>query len=60
MLRLSEIVNLLERNETDLDKTIALFEEGLHLVQSCDIQLKTFEDKVQQLMKQYTGDDKNV
>lgn len=59
MLRLSEIVTLLERNETDLEKTITLFEEGLHLVQTCDGQLKDFEDKVQSLMKQFVSEEKN-
>ena len=43
MERLDEIVALLESNEQPLNETIALFEEGLRLVKSCDAQLKKFE-----------------
>lgn len=57
MKRLSEIVDVLEKNENDLDASLALFEEGLKLVQSCDSQLKGFEDKVAQLMSQFTKED---
>ena len=45
MARLEEIVSLLERNEIELEEAISLFEEGLKLVNSCDTQLKTFENK---------------
>lgn len=57
MKRLTEIVELLEKNESDLDASIALFEEGLKLVQNCDSQLKGFEDKVAQLMSQFTKEE---
>ena len=50
MARLEEIVSLLERNEIELEEAISLFEEGLKLVHSCDTQLKTFENKVAQLL----------
>lgn len=53
MERLEEIVTMLERNEIELEDAIALFEEGLHLVQSCDAQLQGFENKVQQLLETY-------
>lgn len=49
MGRLNEIVDLLERNEQPLDETIKLFEEGLTLVQECDLQLKSFETKIDEL-----------
>lgn len=52
MNRLNEIVDLLEKNDQPLDETIKLFEEGLKLVNECDTQLKYFEDKVEELMKQ--------
>ena len=53
MQRLNSIVSALEKNELPLDEAIALFEEGLSLVKSCDAQLKGFEVKVQELIKSY-------
>lgn len=58
MLRLTEIISALEKNEIDLETSITLFEEGLHLVKACDGQLKNFEDKVQTLMTQYDNNNK--
>ena len=56
MARLEEIVSLLERNEIELEEAISLFEEGLKLVNSCDTQLKPFENKVAQLLAAYQED----
>ena len=56
MARLEEIVSLLERNEIELEEAISLFEEGLKLVNSCDTQLKNFENKVAQLLAAYQED----
>ena len=53
MKRLNEIVVALEKNESSLAESITLFEEGLSLVKECDLQLKSFEQKVQELMKTY-------
>jgi exodeoxyribonuclease VII small subunit len=53
MKRLNEIVVALEKNESSLEESITLFEEGLNLVKECDQQLKGFEQKVQELMKTY-------
>ena len=39
-----------------LEEAISLFEEGLKLVNSCDTQLKTFENKVAQLLAAYQED----
>ena len=50
MDRLDQIVSLLERNEIALEQAIALFEEGLNLVQDLDTQLQGYENKVQELM----------
>lgn len=55
MIRLSEIVEKLEQNESNLDVSITLFEEGLSLIKNCDTQLKHFEDKVGELMSVYNG-----
>lgn len=55
MKRLNDIVATLEKNESSLEESIALFEEGLGLIKDCDLQLKGFEQKVQELMKTYGG-----
>lgn len=55
MSRLEEIVTLLEKNEIELEQAITLFEEGLQLLNSCDNQLKGFEEKVSSLMDHYQG-----
>lgn len=60
MMRLEEIVTLLERNEIELEEAIGLFEEGLQLVSSCDTQLKSFENKVEELLKTYQEEPENV
>ena len=53
MSRLEEIIDALEKNEIELEDAIALFEEGLQLVNSCDSQLKNFENRVQELLNTY-------
>lgn len=53
MHRLEEIVALLEKNDMELEEAIALFEEGLQLVNTCDKQLKGFDHKVQELLDTY-------
>ena len=49
--RLEEIVSILEENDQSLDKTIALFEEGLDLVNYCDNKLKQFELKIEEIKR---------
>lgn len=53
MSRLEEIVSLLEKNEIELVAAMALFEEGLKLVNECDTQLSSFENKVASLLETY-------
>lgn len=53
MNRLEEIISALEKNEIELEEAIKLFEEGLQLVNSCDSQLKNFENRVQELLDTY-------
>lgn len=60
MHRLEEIVDALEKNEIELEEAITLFEEGLQLVNSCDGQLKNFENKVQALLNTYQEGSDNV
>lgn len=56
MNRLEEIIDLLERNEIELEQAIALFEEGLKLVKESDTQLKSFETKINDLMSDFKED----
>ncbi|MCH3961068.1 MAG: exodeoxyribonuclease VII small subunit [Solobacterium sp.] len=56
MARLEEIVAALEKNEKPLDETITLFEEGLHLVKSCDEKLKGYEDEINTLVRKNGSD----
>ena len=58
MQRLEEIIGMLD--EIELEEAISLFEEGLKLVNSCDSQLKNFENKVEELLKTYQEDSSNV
>lgn len=51
MERLEEIIGSLEQNNMNLDDTILLFEEGLDLVKSCDMKLKEFEKKIDEITK---------
>lgn len=60
MSRLEEIIAALEKNEIELEDSIALFEEGLQLVNSCDSQLKNFENRVQELLNTYQEGSDNV
>ena len=60
MSRLEEIIAALEKNEIELEDAIALFEEGLQLVKSCDSQLKNFENRVQELLNTYQEGSDNV
>ena len=46
MLRLEEIVNLLERGEAPLEQAMKLFEEGAKLLRECSAQLDAAEQKV--------------
>lgn len=60
MSRLEEIIAALEKNEIELEDAIALFEEGLQLVNSCGSQLKNFENRVQELLNTYQEGSDNV
>ena len=46
MLRLEEIVGLLERGEAPLEQAMKLFEEGAKLLRECTEQLDAAEQKV--------------
>ena len=55
MLRLEEIVAKLEKGDVPLSDSLALFEEGSHLLKTCNALLDTAEQKVVQLKKGSDG-----
>lgn len=56
MKRIDEILDLLEKNEIELEEAMNLFEEGLKLVNQCDSQLTGFKNKMDELISNYEGD----
>ena len=55
MIRLEEIVTLLERGDAPLEQAMALFEEGAKLLRECTAQLDQAEQQVVKLMKGAEG-----
>lgn len=56
MKRLQEIVSYLENGEAPLDKSLAAFEEGVHLVKFCSAKLENAEKTVKLLSVSETGE----
>ena len=56
MTRLEEIVSILERGESTLDESLALFEEGTKLAAACSKQLGQAEQKILKLTKGPDGE----
>lgn len=52
LARLEELADLLESEETGLDESISLFEEGIKLSKECLIALQQAELKIRELNKQ--------
>lgn len=50
--RLEEIVDRLEKGDLALEESLALFEEGMKLSNSCRGELEQAEGKVEMLLKQ--------
>ena len=48
--RLEEIVDLLENNETSLDDSVELFQEGVQLSQYCSKKLGNVENKASKIL----------
>ena len=55
MIRLEEIVGLLERGDAPLEQAMALFEEGAKLLRECTKQLDEAEQTVVRLRKGTDG-----
>lgn len=54
LLRLEQIVDLLDRGETPIDEMMKLYEEGMQLLQSARGYLQTTEQKITVLQQTYT------
>lgn len=54
MKRLTAIVEALEKSEMDLERSVALFEEGMALVKACEEKLEAVEKKVMLLTEEDT------
>jgi exodeoxyribonuclease VII small subunit len=55
LARLEEIVEELEEGEAELDRTLALFEEGVKLSKLCHKRLEAAEKKIEVLIKKEGG-----
>lgn len=51
MKKLQDIVEKLEKNDVELDESIALYEEGLRLSRILKEQLDQFEKKIEELSR---------
>ena len=54
--RINEIVTLLEKGDAELDKSLALFEEGVKLTETCGRLLDDAEQTVVRLQKAINGE----
>jgi exodeoxyribonuclease VII small subunit len=55
LLRLEDIVRELERSDLDLDRALALFEEGIGHLRVAGQSLQTVDARVQQLVEAADG-----
>jgi len=56
--RIDEIVASLEKGDAQLDKSLALFEEGVKLIETCGTMLDNAEQTVVRLQKAVGGEPK--
>lgn len=54
LLRIEQIVDLLDRGETPIEDMMVLYEEGMQLLQSARGYLQTTEQKIAVLQQTYT------
>jgi len=55
LAQLEEIVGILERNDTPLEKAIALFEDGIAISNQCTKKIEQAENKVKALVQTEAG-----
>lgn len=56
ILRLEEIVKLLEKGNASLDESLKLYEEGISLVRFCNSALENAENKIKMLVSNENGE----
>ncbi|MDO4197421.1 MAG: exodeoxyribonuclease VII small subunit [Erysipelotrichaceae bacterium] len=56
MKRLENIVSELEKEDTDLDKSLSLYEEGLNLSKTLKEDLLKFQKKIEELSTEETDE----
>ncbi|MDR0937241.1 MAG: exodeoxyribonuclease VII small subunit [Oscillospiraceae bacterium] len=56
MVRIEEIVRVMERGDRPMDEAMALFEEGTRLIRACSEQLDGAEQQIVKLMKGVNGE----
>ncbi len=54
--RLEETIQQLEKPDLTLDSSLALFEQGISLIRTCDSHLKKAQGKVTELLKSDNGE----
>ena len=54
--RLEEVTALLEAGDVPLDRSVALYEEGIQLAQRCQRLLADVEQRIEQLREAYDGE----
>lgn len=60
LLRLKEITELLEKNEYDLEMSMQLYEEGVHLISFCNAALIGAKQKIVSLGELQVVEDSDV
>ena len=55
MKKLQNIVDKLEKDDIDLDKSIEFYQEGLELSKELRKELKSFEDKINRINEKQNG-----
>ncbi len=58
--RLEEIIHLLENENTSLDQSVELFQEGINLSKLCSDKLASVEDKVAKILVDGHLEDFNI
>lgn len=56
LVRLEEILKLLENNTAPLDESLGMFEEGVNLIKLCNNKLDKAEQKIKILVKNQGGE----
>ena len=56
LARLENIVRMLESGDAALDQSLAIFEEGISLVKTCNEKLESAEQRIKILTKGADGD----